>query len=225
MPARCRQADSAQAGAAFGRWRGVAASRSTAAFGAAFLQVLDAARADAPWAYQRLFEWLGAPVAGYLRGQGAQDPDGLANEVFLRAFANLGRFRGDEVAFRSWVFTIAHNQLADERRRLRRRPAVVDGEVPDLPGTASTEADALARLGLSRVSLLLDELSPDQRDVLLLRVVADLTVEQVAETLGRSAGSVKQLQRRALAALRHRLEGEGRGAGTGAAAPAGATTR
>ncbi|HSH23815.1 MAG TPA: hypothetical protein VK975_07125, partial [Acidimicrobiales bacterium] len=56
-------------------------SRSTGAFGAAFPQVLDAGRADAPWAYQRLFEWLGPAVAGYLRGQGAQDPDGLANEV------------------------------------------------------------------------------------------------------------------------------------------------
>ena len=201
----------------------MAASRSTAAFGAAFPQVLDAARADAPWAYQRLFEWLGAPVAGYLRGQGADDPDGLANEVFLRAFANLERFRGDDVAFRSWVFTIAHNQLADERRRRRRRPVVADREVPDHPGPASTEADALARLGLSRVSLLVDELSCDQRDVLLLRVVADLTVEQVAHTLGRSTGSVKQLQRRALVALRQRLEAEG--AGSRADAPAGVSGR
>ncbi len=180
-------------------------TRSTAAFGAAFPQVLDAARADAPWAYQRLFEWLGRPVAGYLRGQGAQDPDGTANEVFLRVFTNLHRFDGNEAAFRSWVFTIAHHQLADERRRLRRRPPAAGEVPPDLAGPACTETEALARLGASRVSLLLDELSPDQREVLLLRVVADLTVEQVAEALGKSTGAVKQLQRRALGALRRRL--------------------
>ncbi len=175
------------------------------AFGVAFPQVLDAARADAPWAYQRLFEWLGRPVAGYLQRQGAPDPEGLANEVFLRVFTNLARFQGDEAAFRSWVFTIAHHQLSDERRRLRRRPPVTAEAPPDLPGPASTEAEARARLGAARVSLLLEELSADQRDVLLLRVVADLTVEQVAEALGKTAGAVKQLQRRALVALRRRL--------------------
>ena len=175
------------------------------AFGAAFPQVLAAARADAPWAYQRLFEWLGGPVAGYLRGQRAHDPEALANEVFLRAFSNLGRFEGDEGAFRSWVFTIAHHQLADERRRLRRRPPATSDVPADLPGPACTEAEALARLGTTRVERLLDELSADQRNVLLLRVVADLTVEQAAEALGKSAGAVKQLQRRALDALRRRL--------------------
>ncbi len=181
-------------------------SRGFPAFGATFPEVLGAAKADAPWAYQRLFDWLSPAVVGYLRGRGTQDPDGLANEVFLRAFGNLRRFQGDEPAFRSWVFTIAHHVLADEHRRLRRRPAPAGGELPDLAGPACTEADALARIGLSRVSQLLDELSPDQRDVLLLRVVADLTVDQVAQTLGKSTGSVKQLQRRALGALRRRLE-------------------
>ncbi len=191
-------------------------------FGAAFPQVLDAARANAPWAYQRLFEWLGRPVAGYLQRQGAADPEGLANEVFLRVFTNLARFEGDEAAFRSWVFTIAHHQLTDERRRLLRRPPVTAEVPPDLPGSASTEAEAMARLGAARVSLLLDELSADQRDVLLLRVVADLTVDQVAEALGKTAGAVKQLQRRALVTLRRRLatleDDEGREYHTQAAA-------
>jgi RNA polymerase sigma-70 factor (ECF subfamily) len=56
---------------------------------------------------------------------------------------------------------------------------------------------------------LLAELTPDQRDVLLLRVVADLTVEQVAEVVGKPAGAVKALQRRGLAALRRLVEAEG----------------
>lgn len=187
---------------------GAAPSPRTASttFGAAFPQVLAAAQADAPWAYQRLFEWLGRPVAGYLRGQGAHDAEGLANDVFLKVFTNLADFTGDEQRFRSWVFAIAHNLLIDERRRLHRRPVVVDDDIVDHPAPSSTEAEAFARLGAERVRSLLDELSPDQRDVLLLRVVADLTVEQAAEALGKAPGAVKQLQRRGLASLRRRLD-------------------
>ncbi len=176
-------------------------------FGTAFPTVLAAAQADAPWAYQRLFEWLNRPVAGYLRGQGSEDPDGLSNDVFLRAFTNLSSFEGDEERFRSWVFTIAHNLLCDERRRRRRRPTVADQPLAEGVGARSTESEALARLGAERVDALLSELAPDQRDVLLLRVVADLTVEQAALALGKSPGAVKQLQRRGLNALRRRLTG------------------
>lgn len=176
-----------------------------APFGAAFRPVLIAAQADAPWAYQRLFEWLGRPVAGYLRGQGADDPEGLANDVFLRVFTKLRSFEGGEERFRSWVFTIAHNLLVDQRRSRRRQPLMTDHPLAEVSSNRSTESDALARLGAARVRTLLGELTPDQRDVLLLRIVADLTVEQVAEALGKPPGAVKQLQRRALHALRRRL--------------------
>ncbi len=189
------------------------ATKRPPSFGPAFPSVLAAAQADAPWAYQRLFEWLGRPVAGYLRGQGCDDPDGLANDVFLRAFTNLAAFEGDEERFRSWVFTIAHNLLTDERRRRRRRPTVADRPLADGVSPRSTESEALSRLGAERVDALLAALAPDQRDVLLLRIVADLTVEQVAQALGKAPGAVKQLQRRGLATLRRRLSGPEDGAG------------
>ncbi len=197
------------------------AARRPLSFGVTFPSVLAAAQADAPWAYQRLFEWLGRPVAGYLRGQGSDDPDGLANDVFLRAFTNLRGFEGDEERFRSWVFTIAHNLLSDERRRRRRRPTIADKPVADGAGTRSTESEALIRLGAERVDALLDELAPDQRDVLLLRIVADLTVDQVALALGKTPGAVKQLQRRGLQTLRRRLPQPEGGNGHTLSAPSG----
>lgn len=58
------------------------------------------------------------------------------------------------------------------------------------------------RLARERVDALLDRLSPDQREVIALRVVADLTVEQTAAALGKSYEAVKTLQGRGLAALR-----------------------
>lgn len=158
-----------------------------------------------------MFEWLGSPVASYLRDQGAPDPDGLASDVFLRVFTNLTTFEGSEDSFRSWVFAIAHNVLIDDRRKAGRRPMLARRPLDDRPWAGSTEGEALARLGTERVERLLEELSPDQLDVLLLRIVADLTVEQVAHTLGKPAGAVKQLQGRGLAALRRRLDANGVG--------------
>lgn len=174
-------------------------------FGASFPEVLAAGQADAPWAYRRLFEWLARPVAGYLRSQGTSDPDGLANDVFLRAFTNLGDFRGSEDRFRSWVFAIAHNVAVDDRRRTARQPARTSWPAEDRPGRAATEEEAFARLGAGRVEALLASLSVDQRNVLTLRFVADLTVEQIADVLGKAPGAVKQLQRRGLASLRRQL--------------------
>ncbi len=177
--------------------------------GASFESVLSSARADEPWAYERLWRWLSPGVVSYLRLQGAADPEDLTSEVFLGAFRSLGRFSGNEHQFRGWVFTIAHRRLVDERRRAAVRPAWGgNGSLPDRRG-GDVEDDALRQLAEERVHHLCGLLPPAQRDVLLLRLVADLTVEQVAAALGRTTGAVKALQRRGLAALRHTFEQEG----------------
>jgi RNA polymerase sigma factor (sigma-70 family) len=175
-------------------------------FGEAFDDLLGAAQADAGWAYERMFDAFGPTVLGYVRSQGVEDPEHLANDVFLRAFTNLGRFSGDEGAFRSWLFTIAHHAVIDERRRRSRRPVSSGDEVPDQTVEGAEEV-ALSRLGTLDVHALLGELSADQRDVLVLRLLGDLTVEQVARIVGKRPGAVKALQRRGLAALRRRLDG------------------
>jgi RNA polymerase sigma-70 factor (ECF subfamily) len=61
-------------------------------------------------------------------------------------------------------------------------------------------------LSLEHVRRVLDRVTPDQRDVLLLRILGGLTVEQVAAAVGRSAGAVKMLQARGLAAIRREIE-------------------
>lgn len=174
-----------------------------------FDTVLDAARADAPWAFERIYTELAPPVAGYLRMHGAADPEGLTNEVMLRVFRGLTGFEGDVAGFRSWVFTIAHHRLVDERRRRSARPQTTELLDDHRQTTGGdVEREALDDLTSDRVRELLDELTDEQRDVVLLRVVADLPVEQVAQVLGKREGAVKMLQRRALAALRDVLEQE-----------------
>ncbi|MEA3020390.1 MAG: hypothetical protein QOI47_1914 [Actinomycetota bacterium] len=177
--------------------------------GDAFDPVLAAARLGEAWAFQRLFDWLARPVASYLRGAGVEDPDGIANEVFLRVFGGIERFEGTEGRFRSWVFAIAHNLVIDERRRQGRRPAQ-STLTPDAgPAAPGADAAALVTIGDDRVRALLAGLPPDQRDVVLLRVIADFSIEETAAALGKRPGAVKSLQHRAMAALRRRLDQDG----------------
>ena len=142
--------------------------------------------------------------------QGAADADDLTNEVFLNVFTAIGSFSGDESQFGSWVFTIAHHRLVDERRRRSRRPQMSTEEAPEQADDGDdVEAEVLRRLSVERIRTLCDRLAPDQRDVLLLRMLSAMTIEQVAEALGKPTTAVKALQRRALAAIRRLIEREG----------------
>jgi RNA polymerase sigma-70 factor (ECF subfamily) len=174
--------------------------------GLPFDDVLVAAQAGAAWAFETLYGDLSPAVTGYLRLHGAVEPDDLASETFLGVFRGLSGFEGDEDALRSWVFTIAHRRLVDDWRRRSRRPQLTDdADLALVPG-GDAEDDALVRVGTQDVHRMCAGLSDDQRSVLLLRVLADLTVEQIAAVMGRSTGSVKALQRRGLRALRERME-------------------
>lgn len=93
--------------------------------GQPFPEVLVAAQAGAEWAWQRLYASVAAGVRGYVAAQGAHDPDDLTGEVLLHLVRGIDRFVGDEAAFRSWVFLVAHHRVIDERRRSRRRVEVL----------------------------------------------------------------------------------------------------
>lgn len=169
--------------------------------------LVEAARDGSVAAFERLYRSLAAQVASYLRWHRVSDPEGLTNDVFAQVHRKLESFQGDEQGFRSWVFTIAHHRMIDDRRRTQRQPVVAaDVEVEDHRSMGDVEEDAFAVLGSDRVRELLDVLSPDQKHVVLLRVVADLSVEEVARILGKREGAIKALQHRAMASLRRHLE-------------------
>jgi RNA polymerase sigma factor (sigma-70 family) len=185
--------------------------------GLPFDDVLAAAQAGAAWAFEVLYRDLSPSVTGYLRLHGAVEPDDLASETFIGVFTGLSGFSGGEDALRAWVFTIAHRRLVDDWRRRSRRPQVADdpGDLTELLG-GDVEDDALVGVGTETVHKLCAELPDDQRSVLLMRILADRTVEQVAAAMGRSVGAVKALQRRGLRTLRTRLEQAEEKVGAGA---------
>ena len=178
-------------------------------FGGEFETVLAAAQRGAPWAFERIFTALSPVVAGYLRAQGAVEPDDLTSEVFVAVVRNVHSFTGDEPGFRSWVFTIAHRRLLDERRALARRPrTTLLTEALELPAPDDVENVVDQALRTEWVRGVCARLAPDQRDVLLLRLVDRLTVDEVALLLGKSSVAVKALQRRGFRAIGRILERE-----------------
>lgn len=173
--------------------------------GSQFEAQLSAAQGGEAWALGELFGQYGCLLLGYFRGERVRDPDAAANETLLRVFRALDRFMGSEVEFRSWVFTIAHNYLVDERRKDARTPTLMLLESSNnMPADASDGGfeQAIRRLDTTR---LLEILSDDQREVMLLRYVADLSIEDTADVLGKRAGAVKALQQRAIGRIRREL--------------------
>ena len=144
-------------------------------------------------------------VLGYLRGRGVEDPEDVLGEVFLQVAKSLPGFRGDDADVRRWVFTIARNRAVDAHRRRWRRPRTVPGVMPDRPAPVPDDAldpELLRALG---------RLTPEQREVVTLRFVADLSLDDVARITERPVGAVKSMQHRALEQLA-RIVAEARGA-------------
>jgi RNA polymerase sigma-70 factor (ECF subfamily) len=183
---------------------------SLLALGESFEGVLSAARSGAEWAWEALYRDLAPLVHGYLRSRGAREPEDLTGEVFLAIARDLPSFNGNEGSFRSWLLMVTHHRLLDERRYHGRRPSdpVPEEVIQARTATGNVEEDALRSLATTRIRQLVDALAGDQREVLMLRIVGGLTVNEVAGILHKSPGAVKALQRRGLAVIRRIMEGE-----------------
>lgn len=177
--------------------------------GPGFDSVLVAAQTGTEWAWNALYRDLAGQILGYLRSHGASEPEDRLGDVFLQLARNIRTFKGDETAFRSWVFMIAHHRLIDERRSRSRKKEELIGDTSSLDSAAEPErpADegAMDKIATDTIRNLLDGLSPNQRNVLTLRIVAGLTVPEIAIILKKRPGAIKALQRRGLDALRRKL--------------------
>ena len=172
-----------------------------------FQQVLQAAKRGEEWAWREIYFTISGRLIGYLAMKGAPDPEDQAAETLLQVARNIGTFDGDESSFRSWVFVIAHRRLIDSLRGQGRRPSHVELEPEGRETeTGDAEQEAIDRITTTEMLDVLATLTDDQREVIVLRVVSDLSLEQTAEVMGKRVGSVKALQRRAIANLRKHFE-------------------
>ncbi|MGH2699749.1 MAG: RNA polymerase sigma factor [Actinomycetota bacterium] len=179
--------------------------------GQAFDSVFTAARGGAEWAWAELYDDLAPLVLGYLRARGALEPEDLTGEVFLQVVRDVHSFEGNERDLRAWTLSIAHHRLLDDVRYRNRRPleSAADDVTRQAPPGGDVEKEALDALGSRHVLRIITSLSSDQQDVLLLRMIAGLTIEEIAGILDKRVGAVKALQRRGLANLRKKISREG----------------
>lgn len=160
-----------------------------------------------PAAFSPLYRRYARPIYRYCyRRLGTHElAEDATSQVFTRALAALPRYRGD--AFRAWLFTIAHHAVADYHRR-RRPMAPLDAAWQVADGEPSPEEAAIAADDARNVHRLLAHLTPEQRDVVELRLNG-LTGIEIAEVLGKRPGAIRAIQFRAYQRLRDLLHHEG----------------
>jgi RNA polymerase sigma-70 factor (ECF subfamily) len=166
----------------------------------AFESVLSGAQAGADWALTILYRDLQPRVLRYLSAREPSEAEDLASDVWLDVAQGIGRFRGDEDGFRAWVFTIARRRLLDLHRRttVRREKPVPGDLLGGDRGIGDVESEAMASLEADAALAVIAGLPSDQADVILLRVLADLSVADVARIVDKRPGAVRALQHRAL---------------------------
>jgi RNA polymerase sigma-70 factor (ECF subfamily) len=173
-----------------------------------FPRLLAAAQAGDEAAMRSLFLDLHPRLMRFLRANEPRVCDDLAGEVWMAVARGLKGFAGDGTAFRAWVFSIARRRIADHRRTgvRRRTDAVEHSQFQNRAAADDPEAAAMAHVtGQEAAELIVATLPPDQAEVILLRVLADLDVDVVAEIMGQSANWVRVTQHRALRRLTDRL--------------------
>jgi len=168
-----------------------------------FARVLAGAQGGCDDQFAVLWRDANPALLRYLRVLAPEQAEDIAAETWVHVIRNLGRFVGDEGAWRAWLFTTARRRLFDQARARKRHPAepldeVAAAEMPSSPDTAQIVMDNLATE--SAVELL-SQLPAAQAEVIMLRVVVGMDTEAVAAILNKTPGNVRVTAHRGLKAL------------------------
>lgn len=176
-----------------------------------FADVLADAQNGSEDAFAILWRDANPALLRYLRVVSPEYAEDIAAETWVQVVRGLPKFRGDESAWRAWLFTNARRRMLDQARTRKRHPAesldnVHAADVPRSPDAAQTAMDNLATESALAV---VARLPGQQAEVILLRVVAGLDTEVVADMLGKSPGAIRVLAHRGLKKLQALLSGAG----------------
>jgi RNA polymerase sigma-70 factor (ECF subfamily) len=149
--------------------------------------------------FDRIYSYLHVSVGN------KHDAEDLTTQTFLKMLESINKFRWQSAPFSAWLFRIAHNLAMDHFRAARRWQP--EEEVPEPPPDESTSAEegALEQIGKRSMLELIEELSPEQQQVLTLKFVFNFSNKDVATVLDKTEGAIKSLQHRALASLQKQI--------------------
>lgn len=165
--------------------------------------MIERAKQGDPAALGQLWRTYQHLLLRYFRGKRMADPEDLTSIVWIEVATGLDRFDGDEHDFRRWLFTIASRRRIDSIRSERRRQERDERQRPTLHDVSSPSAgdDAEREQALARALELVATLPHDQREAVMLRVIADLDVADVAAIMNKREGAVRVLVHRGLKRL------------------------
>ncbi len=176
-----------------------------------FSQAIELAKAGDNEGVAWLYDTYHHIVLRYLKWQDPRETDDIASEVWLAVAQNVKRFKGDERNFKAWLFTIARRRVIDmQRKRARSKVSFVVPETLYVYSSANdTAQDAIESMSAQEaVNQLVAGLPKDQAEVIILRVLGGLGVNDVAEITGKRAGTIRVLQHRALQQLSGDIGGQ-----------------
>ena len=153
-----------------------------------FLLVLRCQAGDET-AFSRLMEWFGARTLAHLRGLLGDDADDVQQEVWLAVYMRIGALSNPR-AFRTWLFQTTRHRAIDFLRSRKRERELLEEAAREID-FANAPDEGIGGLDQSSVAAALKDLSPAQREVLLLRYEEDMTYAQIAVIVGCSIGTVR----------------------------------
>ena len=150
--------------------------------------------------FDRIYSYLHVSVGN------RHDAEDLTTQTFLKMLESIGKFRWQSAPFSAWLFRIAHNLAMDHFRASRRWQPEEEVPEPEPDESTSAEADALQSIGRKSMMELIEDLSPEQQQVLTLKFLFNFANAEAATILGKTEGAIKSLQHRALASLQKQIE-------------------
>jgi RNA polymerase sigma-70 factor (ECF subfamily) len=153
--------------------------------------------------FDRIYSYLHMSVGN------RHDAEDLTTQTFLKMLESIGRFRWQSAPFSAWLFRIAHNLAMDHFRSRRRWQPEEDVPEPIGSEEPSAEAEAMRTIGRESMLAMIEDLSPEQQQVLTLKFVFNFSNGEVASILEKTEGAIKSLQHRALVSLQKQLEATG----------------
>jgi RNA polymerase sigma-70 factor (ECF subfamily) len=149
--------------------------------------------------FDRIYSYLHMSVGN------RHDAEDLTTQTFLKMLESIRKFRWQAAPFSAWLFRIAHNLAMDHFRANRRWQPEEDVPEPSDSEERSAEDEALQSIGRESMLELIDQLSPEQQQVLTLKFVFNFPNAEVATILGKTEGAIKSLQHRALVSLEKQI--------------------
>jgi len=170
----------------------VVASRDAEAFGALYDRFVE-----------RVYRYL------YFRTGSHTEAEDLTEQVFLKAWEAIGRYRWQGRPFLAWLYRLAHNAHIDYVRSTKPTTSLSNDARPLNVASPSAGVELARALDAEVLAGALSQLTAEQQQVIIMKFIEGLDNEQIAQTMDRREGAIRALQMRALMSLRRVLEQQG----------------